>query len=60
METAVLEGLRRSPSFLSWSPDSKPTKPATISLGHGRSFTYQGKQGKSYKNLVVETLATNT
>jgi len=51
METGVLEELRRSPSFLSWSPDSKPTKPATISLGHGRSFTHQGK---SYKNVVVD------
>jgi hypothetical protein len=52
METAVLEELRQSSSFLSWSPDPKSMKtPTSISLGRGRSFTYEGK---SYKNLAVD------
>jgi hypothetical protein len=49
METAPLEELLRSPSFLSWSPEqkSKSTKPPTISLGRGITFIYRGK---TYKN----------
>ncbi len=45
------EELLRSPSFLSWSPDSKPQKPQTISLERGRPFTYKGKR---YTNLAVD------
>jgi hypothetical protein len=53
METALLEELLRSKSFLNWSPEpkSKSAKPPTISLGRGRSFTYSGKR---YTNLAVD------
>jgi hypothetical protein len=51
METALLEELLRSSSFLTWSPDPKPVKQPTISVGRGHSFTYKGK---TYKNLVVD------
>ena len=53
METALFEELLRSKSFLNWSPEpkSKSTKPPTISLGRGRSFTYSGKR---YTNLAVD------
>jgi len=53
MDSALLEGLLCSKSFLSWSPEpkSKSAKPATISLGRGRSFTYSGKR---YTNLAVD------
>jgi hypothetical protein len=53
METALLEELLCSKSFLNWSPEpkSKSAKPPPISLGRGRSFTYSGKR---YTNLVVD------
>lgn len=51
METELLDELLRAPSFLCWSPDTKPSKKATISLGRGQSFTYQGKR---YTNLAVD------
>jgi hypothetical protein len=47
----VREELQHSPSFLSWTPGPKPPKQPTISLGRGRSFTYQGK---TYTNLIVD------
>jgi hypothetical protein len=53
METALLEELLQSEAFRNWSPEpkSKSTKPPTISLGRGHSFTYKGK---SYHNLAVD------
>jgi hypothetical protein len=52
MNPEALAELLHSPAFLSWSPPgSKPLKPPTISLGRGRSFTYQGK---TYTNLIVD------
>jgi hypothetical protein len=39
----------KSPRNWSPAPKSKPTKPPTISMGRGRSFTYSGKR---YTNLV--------
>ena len=50
-EELVREELLQSKSFLSWTPGAKPPKQPTISLGRGRSFTYQGK---TYKNLIVD------
>jgi hypothetical protein len=47
----ALAELQRSSSFLSWTPGPKPPKPPTISLGRGRSFTYEGK---TYTNLIVD------
>jgi hypothetical protein len=51
METALLEELLRSSSFLTWSPDPKPVKQPTISVRRGHSFSYKGK---TYKNLIVD------
>jgi hypothetical protein len=50
-ETEPLEELLRSKSFLSWSPEPKPGKQPTISVGRGQSFTYQGKR---YTNLAAD------
>ena len=36
---------------MSWSPEPKPGKQPTISVGRGQSFTYQGK---CYTNLAVD------
>jgi hypothetical protein len=47
----VREELLQSKSFLSWTPGPKPPKQPTISLGRGRSFTYEGKR---YTNLIVD------
>jgi len=51
MEPETLTELLHSPSFLSWTPGPKPPKQPTISLGRGRSFTYEGKR---YTNLIVD------
>jgi hypothetical protein len=50
-ETEPIEELLRSKSFLSWSPEPKPGKQPTISVGRGRSFTYQGER---YTNLAAD------
>ena len=51
METALLEELLRSSSFLVWSPGPKPVTQPTISVGRGHSFSYKAK---TYKNLIVD------
>jgi hypothetical protein len=51
MNPEALAELQNSPSFLSWTPGPKPPKQPTISLGRGRSFTYEGK---TYTNLIVD------
>jgi hypothetical protein len=51
MESALLEELQRSSSFLTWSPGPKPVTQPTISVGRGHSFSYKGK---TYKNLIVD------
>jgi hypothetical protein len=51
METAVLEELRKSPSFSSWSVAGSNKQPSSITLESGQSFIYKGQ---SYTNLVVD------
>jgi hypothetical protein len=51
MEPETLAELQHSSSFLSWTPGPKPLKQSAISLGRGRSFTYEGKR---YTNLIVD------
>lgn len=56
MPTELLDKVRRSPSFLSWSPGPKSAESYTITVGRGRSFEYVGKTytnlGKTYTNLL--------
>jgi hypothetical protein len=47
----VREELLQSKSFLKWSPVPKPSGPQYITVGRGRSFTYEGK---TYTNLIVD------
>lgn len=47
----VREDLLQSKSFLTWSPDLKPSDPQYITVGRGREFIYKGE---TYTNLIVD------
>jgi|SRR5271165_897749 len=49
MPSETLVDPLRTKAFLEWTPEPKSTKPQTITLGRGVSFTYKGK---SYKNCA--------
>jgi hypothetical protein len=52
MNPEALAELQNSPSFLSWTPEPKPSEPPkAITLGRGRPFIYQGE---TYTNLIVD------